>query len=158
LDFSQRGGKRPARTEARYRRHRRLLEFSARPRHDGHQGEKSMSKTMFAAAAFAGLALAQPAAAELLTHKDLTADTAVTMEQTAVNTGKAQGQNVSATVVGRAGEVIVQIRGDGAGMHTFENSFRKAWTARSFKSPSGAMEDRLKANPNLPLIHLTNVI
>ncbi|MBV9260684.1 MAG: heme-binding protein [Pseudolabrys sp.] len=117
-----------------------------------------MSKTMFVAAGFATLALAQPAAAELLTHKDLTADMAVTMAQTAVNTCKAQGQNVSATVVGRAGEVIVQIRGDGAGMHTFENSFRKAWTARSFKAPSGAIEDRLKANPNLPLIHLTNVI
>src|SRR5262249_47529889 len=46
----------------------------------------------------------------------------------------------------------------GAGMHPFENSFRKAWTARSFRAPSGTIEQRLKDNPNLPLIHLTNVI
>ena len=102
--------------------------------------------------------LVSSADAQLVTRKDLTADLAVTMAQAAISACKAQGHNVSATVVGRAGEVIVQIRGDGAGMHTFENSFRKAWTARSFRAPSATMEQRLKDNPNLPLIHLTNVI
>jgi uncharacterized protein GlcG (DUF336 family) len=102
--------------------------------------------------------LVSSADAQLVTRKDLTADLAVTMAQTAISACKAQGYNVSATIVGRAGEVIVQIRGDGAGMHTFENSFRKAWTARSFRAPSGTIEQRLKDNPNLPLIHLTNVI
>jgi len=102
--------------------------------------------------------LLSSADAQLVTRKDLTADLAVTMAQAAISACKAQGHNVSATVVGRAGEVIVQIRGDGAGMHTFENSFRKAWTARSFRAPSATMEQRLKDNPNLPLIHLTNVI
>ena len=31
-------------------------------------------------------------------------------------------------------------------------------TARTFRSPSGALVDRLKADPTLGLIHLTNVI
>ena len=62
------------------------------------------------------------------------------------------------TVVGRNGEVILQVRGDNTGPHTFENSFRKAYTARTFRSPSGALADRLKADPTLPLIHLSNII
>jgi uncharacterized protein GlcG (DUF336 family) len=65
---------------------------------------------------------------------------------------------VSATVVGRNGEIIVQVRGDNTGPHTIENSMRKAYTARTFRSPSGALVERLKADPTLGLIHLTNVI
>jgi uncharacterized protein GlcG (DUF336 family) len=34
----------------------------------------------------------------------------------------------------------------------------KAYTARTFRSPSGALVERLKADPTLGLIHLTNVI
>jgi uncharacterized protein GlcG (DUF336 family) len=30
-----------------------------------------------------------------------------------------------------------------------ENSFRKAFTARTFRIPSGEMEDRLKKNPQM---------
>ena len=67
--------------------------------------------------------LVSSADAQLVTRKDLTADLDVTMAQAAISACKAQGHNVSATIVGRAGEVIVQIRGDGACMHTFENSF-----------------------------------
>jgi uncharacterized protein GlcG (DUF336 family) len=65
---------------------------------------------------------------------------------------------VSVTVVGRNGEVIVQIRGDNTGPHTMENSFRKAYTARTLRSSSGTLADRVKAEPTLPLIHLTNII
>ena len=103
-------------------------------------------------------ALAAPASAELMSHKDLTASVAMTIVQTAIETCKANGYAVSATVVGRNGEIIVQVRGDNTGPHTFENSFRKAYTARTFRSPSGALVDRLKADPTLGLIHLTNVI
>jgi uncharacterized protein GlcG (DUF336 family) len=99
-----------------------------------------------------------PASAQLLAHKDLTASLAVTIAQTAIEVCKTNGYAVSATVVGRNGEILVQIRGDNTGPHTFENSFRKAYTARTFRSPSGALADRLKADPTLGLIHLTNVI
>ena len=117
-----------------------------------------MSKLSFAAAALAAFAFAAPAQAELVTHKDLTVDMAVAAAQAAIAACKAQNQNVSATVVGRAGEIIASLRGDNSGLHTFENSFRKAYTARSFKVPSGTVEERLKANANLPIIHLANVI
>jgi uncharacterized protein GlcG (DUF336 family) len=103
-------------------------------------------------------ALATPASAELLARKDLSLATALTIATTAAETCKAQGHRVSVTVVGRNGEVIVQLRGDNASPHTMENSFRKAYTSRTFRIPSGEMVKRLKDNPQLGLIHLTNVI
>jgi uncharacterized protein GlcG (DUF336 family) len=106
----------------------------------------------------ATFALAAPASAQLLDHKDLTSSIAIAIAQTTIETCKANGYAVSVTVVGRNGEVILQVRGDNTGPHTFENSFRKAYTARTFRSPSGALADRLKADPTLPLIHLSNII
>jgi uncharacterized protein GlcG (DUF336 family) len=103
-------------------------------------------------------ALATPASAELLARKDLSLATALTIATTAAETCKAQGQRVSVTVVGRNGEVIVQLRGDNASPHTMENSFRKAYTSRTFRIPSGEMVKRLKDNPQLGAIHLTNVV
>jgi uncharacterized protein GlcG (DUF336 family) len=117
-----------------------------------------LRRTAIALASTCILALAAPASAQLLEHKDLSASIAITIAQTAIETCKANGYAVSATVVGRNGEVIVQVRGDNTGPHTFENSFRKAYTARTFRAPSGALVERLKADPTLGLIHLTNVI
>ena len=103
-------------------------------------------------------ALAAPAGAQLLSHKDISAAIAMTIVQTAIDACKANGYSVSATVVGRNGEIIAQVRGDNTGPHTIETSFRKAYTARTFRSPSGALVDRVKADPTLGLIHLTNII
>jgi uncharacterized protein GlcG (DUF336 family) len=82
----------------------------------------------------------------------------LTIAPTAAETGKAQGHRVSVTVVGRNGEVLVQLRGDNASPHTMENSFRKAYTSRTFRIPSGEMVKRLRDNPQLGAIHLTNVV
>jgi len=109
-------------------------------------------------AALAATTLITSAQAQLLSRKDLSADMAITIAQTTIATCKANGYAVSVTVVGRNAEIITQVRGDNTGPHTFENSFRKAYTARTFRSPSGALVDRLKADPTLGLIHLTNVI
>ncbi len=103
-------------------------------------------------------ALATPVSAQLLSHKDLTSSIAITIAETAIETCKTNGYSVSVTVVGRSGEIILQVRGDNTGPHTIENSFRKAYTARTFRSPSGEFAARGKADPGLPLIHLTNVI
>ena len=103
-------------------------------------------------------ALAAPASAQLLNHKSLSASMALTIAQTAIDTCKANGYAVSVTVVGRNGEILVQVRGDGTGPHTMENSMRKAYTSRTFRIPSGDMVQRLKDNPQLGLIHLSNVI
>jgi uncharacterized protein GlcG (DUF336 family) len=49
---------------------------------------------------------------------------------------KAKGHRVSVTVVGRLGEVIVQLRGDNAPPYTPESSFARAYTARAFRAPT----------------------
>ena len=99
--------------------------------------------------------LASSASAQLHARKDLSANIAVTIAQTAMATCTANGYRVSATVVGRNGEVLAQVRGDGTGPHTMENSFKKAFTSRTFRIPSGEMEDRLKQNPQMGAQFLT---
>jgi uncharacterized protein GlcG (DUF336 family) len=99
--------------------------------------------------------LVAPASAQLLARKDLSAATALAIAETTIATCKTNGYQVSATVVGRNGEVVVQIRGDGTGPHTMENSFKKAFTARTFRIPSGEMEERLKKNPQMGAQYLT---
>jgi len=110
--------------------------------------------TRFALAGMA-CALAATASAQTVARKDLSLDGAVTIASTAIADCKAKGFQVSATVVGRNGEVMVQLRGDGTGPHTMENSFKKAFTSRTFRIASGDMEKRLKDNPQMGAQYLT---
>ena len=103
-------------------------------------------------------ALSVPASAQLLNQKAIPAAMAITIAQTAIDTCKTNGFAVSVSVVGRSGELILQVRGDGTGPHTVENSFRKAYTSRTFRIPSGEMTKRLKDNPTLGTVHLSNII
>jgi uncharacterized protein GlcG (DUF336 family) len=113
-------------------------------------------------ACIAGITLAGaisfPANAQLLNQKAIPAAMAMTIAQVAIDTCKTNGYAVSVSVVGRSGELILQVRGDGTGPHTVENSFKKAYTARTFRSPSAGLAKRLKDDPLLPLIHLNNVV
>jgi uncharacterized protein GlcG (DUF336 family) len=106
----------------------------------------------------AAVALATPAHAQLITHKDLSAAMALTIAQTAMTTCTATGYHVSVAVLGRNAEVIVQVRGDGASPHTFENSFRKAYTSRTFRAASGEIAKRFKDDPAYFAVRLSNVI
>src|ERR1700679_2112693 len=127
-------------------------------KNSGSTTMRSFAIRFAALAVLSACAVATPASAQLLSHKDLTSSIAFPIAETAIETCKTNGYAVSVTVVGRNGEVILQVRGDNTGPHTFENSFRKAYTARTFRFPSGTLVERLKADPNLGLIHLTNVI
>lgn len=94
--------------------------------------------------------LALPAGAQLITHKDLSYDIARTMAEGAIADCKTRGYGISAVVVGRDGETIIAMRGDGASPHTMENARRKAYTARSFKQPT--KEYAKKLNEGNPVI------
>jgi len=106
----------------------------------------------------AAAVLAVPAQVQLIAHKDLSAATALTIAQTAMATCMANGYHVSVTVLGRNAEVIIQLRGDGASPHTFENSFRKAYTSRTLRIPSGKIAKRFKGDPSYFAIHLNYLI
>jgi uncharacterized protein GlcG (DUF336 family) len=102
--------------------------------------------------------LATPASAQLLSHKDLSLATALAIATTAIETCKGQSYRVSATVLGRNGEVIVQLRGDDTGPHTIENSQKKAYTARTFRIPSGEFVQRVKDNPTTGAVFLSGIV
>lgn len=102
--------------------------------------------------------LVSPASAQLLTERSLSAAMALAIAQTALETCTTQGYHVSVHVLGRNGEILVAVRGDGAPPHTMENSQRKAYTARTFRIPSGEFAQRVKDNPTLSAVHLTGII
>ena len=102
-------------------------------------------------------AVASPANAQLLNHKDLPLATALAIATAAGEACKAQGNRVSVAVVGRNGEIIVHLRGDDASPHTIENSFRKAYTARTFRTASGEFGQRQKENAPGFALWLSNI-
>jgi uncharacterized protein GlcG (DUF336 family) len=114
----------------------------------------------FSRLALAGMAcaIALPASAQTLARKDISAEIAMTIASTAIADCKAKGWNVSVAVVGRNGEIIAHVRGNNTGPHTMDNSYRKAYTSRTFRIPSGEMVKRLKDNPQLSLVTLPNVV
>jgi len=97
-------------------------------------------------------------AQQLITVRSLSTPAALTIAQTAYDTCTQQGYRVSVHVVGREGEPLVAIRGEGSPPHTFENSLRKAYTARTFRTSSGEFAQRVKDNPTLGVVHLSGVI
>jgi uncharacterized protein GlcG (DUF336 family) len=103
------------------------------------------------------LALASPADAQLLNHKDLSLATALAIATTASETCKGQSYRVTVAVVGRTGEIIVHLRGDDASPHTLENSLRKAYTARTFRTSSAEFGQRVKENPTSGALWITNI-
>src|SRR3954466_15133332 len=86
--------------------------------------------------AFAAMT-APPASAQLSPHKDLSQAAGLAIATTAAETCKGQGYRVSVIVVGRNGEPLVQLRGEDASPHTYDFSFYKAYTARTFRVASG---------------------
>lgn len=117
-------------------------------------------RPVFPCLAVLGLAcaMASAAGAQLLSQKSLSATMAMAIAQTALETCTKQGYHVSVHVLGRNGEILVAVRGDDAPPHTMENSQRKAYTARTFRIPSGEFAQRVKDNPTLSAVHLTGII
>ena len=79
--------------------------------------------------ALAGLAFQAPAQAQIsVSNHALPLSSAIIAAQTAVDTCKANGYDVTATVVDVSGTPQVVLRGDRAVIHTKDSSFRKAYT------------------------------
>src|SRR3954451_17734201 len=76
------------------------------------------------------------AAATVLNAPALSTDGALLAAQAALAACRKEGQHVSVTVIDAAGRPKVALRDDGAAPHTAEHSFRKAYTALSYRMPS----------------------
>jgi uncharacterized protein GlcG (DUF336 family) len=108
--------------------------------------------------ALAGVAVASSASAQFLDHKDLSLATALSIATGALEECKSRGYTVSVSVVGREGQTLVYLRGDGAPPHSNENSYRRAYTALTYREPSKNVEQRVRKDPNDQLVHLDHVI
>ena len=110
------------------------------------------------ALAAASLTVASGTNAQLLAHKDLSLATALAIATAAADHCMAQGYHVSVAVVGREAQVIVQLRGDQSPPHSAENSYRRAYTALTYRQPSLNVEKRVRADPGDQLVHLREVM
>jgi len=106
-----------------------------------------LTKTLAALAAV--FALSSSADAQgVVTQKNISLALAQSIAQAALEKCQSLGFKVSVAVVDRAGLQVVLLRGDEAGLHTPEGADRKAYTARTFSSPSADFVKRLKDRPD----------
>jgi uncharacterized protein GlcG (DUF336 family) len=92
------------------------------------------------------LALTSAASAEVLKENNIPLDIAVELAQSAVSACAADGYNVSAAVVDRAGVVRALLRADNAGPHTVNAARDKAFTSVSARIPTSVMVENIQKN------------
>ena len=112
-------------------------------------------KTSFAV--LAALGLAAPAAAQTMSEMTVSTDAAIQVATAALAQCRSDGQKVTVSVVDHAGREKVRLRDDGAAPHTETHSFRKAYTAATYRMPSGEYGKRVKELPNLGPVLLPNI-
>ena len=96
-----------------------------------------LAACLLAAVAAAGTLLPSAAGAQaIVTERNLSLNAARTMADTAVATCRKNGFRISVTIVDRSGKIQLYHRDDGANPHTQDASFKKAYTARTYRIPS----------------------
>lgn len=111
---------------------------------------RSIYGAAMAVAGWLALAAATPLHAEgLLTAHRIPAALADQAVAEAVAACAKQDYAETAVVVDADGVRIAELRGDGAGAHTLDSAFYKAYTAASFKADSTAVAARAATNPTL---------
>jgi uncharacterized protein GlcG (DUF336 family) len=112
------------------------------------------AKSLLSALALALLAAGASAQA-VRTERNVSLELANQIAAGAVAACSANGYNVAATVVDRAGVVRAVQRADNAGPHTLEASRLKAYTSASAKNNTLAMMETAQKNPGAAnLVHI----
>ena len=89
------------------------------------------------------------AADATFTVKQLTPETALKAAQAALAKCRADGYQTAVAVVDRGGVTQVLLRDRFAGPHTVEIATNKAWTAASFRTPTGELEKATRASTSM---------
>jgi uncharacterized protein GlcG (DUF336 family) len=105
-------------------------------------------KRMIAAAALAA-AVPLTAQAQILTERNISLPLALNIANAAMAACKADGYDVTAAVVDRAGDLKVLLRADTANPHNADLARRKAYTSRTFKVPSMEVAKRTNGPTDL---------
>jgi uncharacterized protein GlcG (DUF336 family) len=98
-----------------------------------------MSCRLAAAATAAIVSIVGTAGAQVLMARDVSLRMALTIAEAAL---AECGSNTSVAVVDRAGRLRVFLQGDNANPHNIELARRKAYTARTFRTPSSEWAKR----------------
>jgi len=107
-----------------------------------------MNRSLLALAITASLALATTAQAQAVrTERNMSLDLANQIAAATVAACSANGYNVAAAVVDRAGSLRALQRADNAGPHTLSSSQAKAYTSASAKNTTTAMMEGAQKNP-----------
>jgi uncharacterized protein GlcG (DUF336 family) len=102
---------------------------------------------------------APTSAQELPTQKLLPLALAQEAAFAAVSSCAANGFRESVAVVDADGVVRVIMRGDGAGAHTLNSAFRKAYTAATFGRPTSAWAEAIAKSPDVGTMqHIDNIL
>lgn len=101
-----------------------------------------------------------PAAAQgVVAVKDVSLGLAQAIAQGVLDQCRKDGFRVTATVMNRAGQVIVVLRDDGTSPHTVDTSRRKAYTALALRASTIELGQRIASNPGAAgLKDITDVI
>lgn len=91
---------------------------------------------LFLASALAAVPCAA-GAQSLVTERSLSANAAMELATAALEACRKHGSQVTITVLDQAGRTKVMLRDDGASPHSVEHSLRKAYTALTYRMPSG---------------------
>jgi uncharacterized protein GlcG (DUF336 family) len=92
-----------------------------------------------ATAVVAILSVSGSGSAQVLTQRDVSLRMALTIAEAAI---AECGLNASVAIVDRAGRLRVFLQGDNANPHNIELARRKAYTARTFRTPSAEWAKR----------------
>ena len=82
----------------------------------------------------------------LVTERTLSVNGAQEAARVALEYCRKEGHHVTVTVLDHAGRIKVQLRDDGSNPHSVEHSFRKAYTALTYRMPSGEYGKRAAGN------------
>jgi len=85
------------------------------------------------------------AAAMVAQEPGISAEAAIEVANGALAACRADGQKVSVTVVDASGRPKVTLRDDGSAPHSAEHSFRKAYTALTYRMTSGEVGKRTES-------------
>ena len=112
------------------------------------------------ALALAGMAFCGSiASADTLATHRIPAALALEAAAETVSACASQNYHETAQVVDADGATIVALRGDGAGIHTLDSAYDKAYTSVSFKNDTLALAERAKGEDSIaPLAKLPHVM
>ncbi len=117
------------------------------------------SKWLVPAATLALFPCAAMAQTTLVTERSISVSAAMELATAALAACRKHGSQVTITVLDHAGRTKVVLRDDGSNPHSVEHSFRKAYTALTYRMPSGEYGKR--AAGSFPAshgpLHLSNI-